>query len=158
MSQCLSTCATEFDLPTLRSAERFAIGRPAGSADSLLLAKLAKRERQQGHLTVVVCADALDVYRLSEELQYFEPALAVRAFPDWETLPYDILSPHPDLVSERIETLYRLMTRKPAAEAPAGKPGADGPGPDLLVISARTAMPPPTPASLLAARTFPIRQ
>ena len=39
------------------------------------------------------------------------PSLAVRPLPDWETLPYDTLSPHQDLVSERLETLYRLASR-----------------------------------------------
>jgi transcription-repair coupling factor (superfamily II helicase) len=140
----------EFALPPLRPAERFAIGRPAGSADSLLLARLADRERQQGRLTVVVCADALDVYRLSEELPYFDPALAVRTFPDWETLPYDILSPHPDLVSERIETLYRLMQRTAASEGDAGT--------DVLLIAASTAMQRLAPPSFVAGRTFWLRQ
>ncbi len=29
-------------------------------------------------------------------------------FPDWETLPYDIFSPHQDIVSQRIAALYQL--------------------------------------------------
>ena len=149
MSECLSTRPIEVAVPLLKPAERFVIGRPAGSADSLLLAKLADRERQNGHLTVVICADALDVHRLSEELPYFEPVLTVRAFPDWETLPYDILSPHPDLASERIETLYRLMTRQPAA---------DTPGTDVLLVAAGTATQRLAPPSFVAARTFWLRQ
>ena len=125
------------------------IGRPAGSADSLLLARLARRERQQGLLTVVVCADALDVQRLPEELAYFAPDLAVRAFPDWETLPYDILSPHPDLVSERIETLYRLMARNPSSETLRI---------DVLVTSASTALQRLAPPMFVAGRTFRLQQ
>src|ERR1700731_3303583 len=140
MSESLSTDAAELALPPLKPAERFSIGRPAGSADSLLLAKLADRERREGYLTVIVCADALDVNRLSEELPYFEPTLVVCAFPDWETLPYDILSPHQELVSERIETLSRLMTRKPASalRASAGVPdvarSAEA-GADVLLVA-----------------------
>jgi len=144
-----STCATEIALPAFKPAERFAIGRPAGSADSLLLARLANRERQQGLLTVIVCADALDVHRLADELPYFEPALAVRAFPDWETLPYDILSPHPDLVSERIETLYHLMSRNSAGSAART---------DVLLVAASTAVQRLAPPSFVAARTFWLRQ
>ena len=34
--------------------------------------------------------------------------LDVLHFPDWETLPYDLFAPHPDIVSQRIATLYRL--------------------------------------------------
>jgi transcription-repair coupling factor (superfamily II helicase) len=139
----------EFALPVLKPAERFAIGRPAGSADALLLAKLVDRERQHGHLTVIVCSDALDVQRLTEELTYFEPALIVRAFPDWETLPYDILSPHPDLVSERIETLYRLMSQGPAHIGSAI---------DVLLIAASTALQRLAPASYVAGRTFRLSQ
>jgi len=140
---------SEFLLPALKPAERFAIPRPPGSADALLLARLAIRERADGHLLLIVCADALDVQRLSEELPYFEPELSVRAFPDWETLPYDILSPHPDLVSERIETLYRLMTRGPAEVESRT---------DVLLTSASTALQRLSPSSYVAGRTFYLRQ
>ncbi len=33
-------------------------------------------------------------------------------FPDWETLPYDLFSPHPEIVSQRVATLYRLPTAR----------------------------------------------
>ena len=33
-------------------------------------------------------------------------------FPDWETLPYDVFSPLPELVSERLLTLHRLPDLK----------------------------------------------
>jgi transcription-repair coupling factor (superfamily II helicase) len=32
----------------------------------------------------------------------------VAVFPDWETLPYDSFSPHQDLISERLATLWRI--------------------------------------------------
>src|SRR5690606_4087351 len=32
----------------------------------------------------------------------------VVAFPDWETLPYDRFSPHPEIVSQRLAALHRL--------------------------------------------------
>lgn len=38
--------------------------------------------------------------------------LPVLAFPDWETLPYDRFSPHPEIVSQRLATLYRLPALK----------------------------------------------
>jgi len=34
--------------------------------------------------------------------------LKVNLLPDWETLPYDVFSPHPDLISERLATLYQI--------------------------------------------------
>ncbi|MCF8014692.1 MAG: hypothetical protein K9L65_03155, partial [Chromatiaceae bacterium] len=36
----------------------------------------------------------------------------VLSFPDWETLPYDVFSPLPELVSERLLTLHRLPQLK----------------------------------------------
>ena len=38
--------------------------------------------------------------------------LPVLHFADWETLPYDLFSPHPDIISQRISTLYRLPTTR----------------------------------------------
>ena len=40
--------------------------------------------------------------------------IAVLPFPDWETLPYDQFSPHPDIVSQRLAALHRLPTLKRA--------------------------------------------
>jgi transcription-repair coupling factor (superfamily II helicase) len=136
------------DVPALDAGQRFTLPRPPGSADALLLAQLALRLRRADRLLVLVCADALDAQRLVEELPYFEPQLVVRAFPDWETLPYDILSPHPDLVSDRLEALYRLLAKK-------GDIGrvADA-ALDVLVVPATTALSRLAPASYLAARTF----
>lgn len=37
-------------------------------------------------------------------------SLPVVPFPDWETLPYDQFSPHPDLISQRLAALHRLPT------------------------------------------------
>jgi len=38
--------------------------------------------------------------------------LPVVAFPDWETLPYDAFSPHPDIISQRLAALHQLPTLK----------------------------------------------
>jgi len=135
--------------PALEAGRRVALGRPAGSADSLLLARWAQRTKALGQLTVVICADALDVQRLAEELVYFEPELSVRVFPDWETLPYDILSPHPDLISERVDNLYRLMSRGQSV---------DDAHIDVLLTAASTALQRLVPPSFIAARSFALRQ
>jgi transcription-repair coupling factor (superfamily II helicase) len=39
---------------------------------------------------------------------FLRPDLPVLHFPDWETLPYDLFSPHQDIISQRIASLYRL--------------------------------------------------
>ena len=80
--------------------------RLAGSADALALARLAQEER---HPFALITATALDAQRLVEEIQWFAPQLRVCLLPDWETLPYDQFSPHHDLVSERLATLYRIQ-------------------------------------------------
>jgi transcription-repair coupling factor (superfamily II helicase) len=79
--------------------------RLVGSADALALARLATQDRP----LVVIAATALDAQRLAEEIPWFAPKLRVCLLPDWETLPYDQFSPHQDLVSERLATLYRIQ-------------------------------------------------
>src|SRR5881296_4642426 len=75
-----------------------------GSSDALALARLSQGSRP----AVVFCAQATEAQRLKDEIAWFAPQLAVTLFPDWETLPYDHFSPHHDLVSERLATLYRV--------------------------------------------------
>ena len=76
-----------------------------GSSDSLFLAQLA----QQAKPITIITANALDAQRLLEEIPYFSSELKTHLLPDWETLPYDSFSPHHDLVSERLATLYQVM-------------------------------------------------
>ena len=90
------------DLPKLSPGKRFALPRPIGSADALLLAQLGQREKLAGKLTAIVTADANDARRLMEEMAFFAPTLRCAMFPDWETLPFDSFSPHQDLISERL--------------------------------------------------------
>jgi transcription-repair coupling factor (superfamily II helicase) len=78
---------------------------PAGSAWALNVAEAA---RAYDGLVVVVTRDTQRAHALEDELKVFAGELAVLHFPDWETLPYDVFSPHPDVVSQRIATLYRL--------------------------------------------------
>ncbi len=79
--------------------------RLPGSADALAIARLA----QAGGALAVVTATALDAQRLVDEIAWFAPHLRTCLLPDWETLPYDQFSPHQDLVSERLATLYRIQ-------------------------------------------------
>src|SRR5262245_34853298 len=88
---------------SLPARRRF--NRLVGSADALALARLAQQETPIARVT----ATALDAQRLLEELAWFSPQLRVCLLPDWETLPYDQFSPHQDLVSERLSTLYRIQ-------------------------------------------------
>ena len=64
--------------------------------------------RPPAKLTAIVTADATDAQRLIDEMAFFAPELRCALFPDWETLPYDSFSPHQDLISERLATLWRI--------------------------------------------------
>ncbi len=77
-----------------------------GSAAALALAEAARADEK---LYVVVTDAARQLARLSAELAFFAHArVPLLTFPDWEVLPYDLFSPHPDIVSERLRTLYEL--------------------------------------------------
>ena len=78
---------------------------PHGSARALLIAEAA---RTHDGLLVAVTRDTQRAQVLEAELKIYAGGLPVLHFPDWETLPYDVFSPHPEIVSQRIATLYRL--------------------------------------------------
>ncbi|MCF8209112.1 MAG: transcription-repair coupling factor [Rhodoferax sp.] len=130
------------DLPKLTLGKRFTLPRPTGSADAMLLAALGEREKSQGKPTTVVTADASDAQRLLEEIAFFAPGLRCALFPDWETLPYDTFSPHQDLISERLATLWRISQRDKET------------GADVIIVPATTALYRLAPPSFLAAYTF----
>ncbi len=75
------------------------------SALSLAVARVAE---EQSGLLLAVTRDSHAARVLETELAFFAPSLPVLPFPDWETLPYDLFSPQPDIVSQRVATLYRL--------------------------------------------------
>jgi transcription-repair coupling factor (superfamily II helicase) len=96
-------------IPAPRAGQRFTFSGLIGSADAALLAQSAIRYRNDFSVMVVFCAQAQEAQRLAEEIPTFAPQLKVRLLPDWEILPYDHFSPHQDLVSERLATLYELL-------------------------------------------------
>ena len=130
------------DLPKLKPGQRFHLPRPAGAADALLLAQLAQREKAAGRPTAIVTADATDAQRLMDEMAFFAPDLRCALFPDWETLPYDTFSPHQDLISERLATLWRIQQHDKDT------------GADVVLVPATTALYRLAPPSFLAGYTF----
>ena len=109
-----------------------------GSSDALALARLAAQRRP----LCAVTSHALDGQRLSEEIPFFAPTLRVHYFPDWETLPYDSFSPHQDLISERLATLYQITHQAC----------------DVLIVPVTTALQRLPPVEFLAAYSFFLRQ
>lgn len=89
----------------LRAGERQRWGSLQGSAASLAAVALA---RQLDAPLLWIATDSAAARRVEQELRFFDADLPIAQFPDWETLPYDSFSPHQDIVSERLTTLYRL--------------------------------------------------
>jgi transcription-repair coupling factor (superfamily II helicase) len=79
----------------------------AGSSDALAIAHAV--ETHTGGV-VVITADTPSAMLLEKTLPFFlnDRSTPITLFPDWETLPYDGFSPHQDIVSQRLESLYRL--------------------------------------------------
>ena len=96
-------------IPGPRAGQRFTFSGLVGSSDAALIAQTALRYRAQFSVMVIFCAQAQEAQRLLEEIPAFAPQLKTRLLPDWEILPYDHFSPHQDLVSERLATLYELL-------------------------------------------------
>ncbi len=125
-------------LPLPKPGTRLELPPTAGSADALAIAQLASR----GRMLLVVTANPLDAQRLQDEIAWVAPGLRLHLLPDWETLPYDSFSPHQDLISERLSTLYAISR----GEA------------DVVLVPASTALYRMAPPAYLAAYTFFLKQ
>jgi len=135
----LSALLPAFDAFTqAKPGQRLDLPALAGSSDALAIARLAGG----GRMLVVVTANPLDAQRLSDEIAWLAPGLSTHLLPDWETLPYDSFSPHQDLISERLSTLYAI-TRGEA---------------DIALVPASTALYRLAPPAFLAAYTFFLKQ
>ena len=129
-------------IPVLRAGQRFTFDSIIGSADAALLAQMASAYRSHYSQFVVLCANATDAQRLLEENPSFAPQLRIRLLPDWEILPYDHFSPHQDLISERLATLYEMQNGTC----------------DLILMPVTTALQRLAPPAFLSAHTFFFRQ
>ena len=115
-------------------------GELYGSALALAVAGLATRA---GGPVLLVAPTQREAARLQTEVAFFAgDSLPVRSLPGHETLPYDPFSPHPDIVSERLQTLAAL--------------------PDLqrgvVVVAAETLLQRLPPNRFVAAHSFSLRR
>ena len=114
-------------------------GNLPGSSSALVLANAAK---QHDSLTLVIASDTESARRLESELSFYSGQdFPILHLPDWETLPYDNFSPHQDIISERLQTLYQL---------PQTQQG-------ILVVPISTLMHRLTPASFLQANSLMVK-
>ncbi len=129
-----------FDLnkALVKPGTRFALPALHGSADAWALAQAAIALKKEQAMLTVLAANATDAQRLLLEIPWFGPELRCHLLPDWETLPYDAFSPHQDLISERLATLYEVQNGHC----------------DVLLVPCTTALVRLAPPEFLAAYTF----
>ncbi len=129
-----------------KPGSRFVLPPIHGSADAYVLAQAAAELKSHKRMLTVVVASASDAQRLLTEIPWFtsegQDKLRCHLLPDWETLPYDAFSPHQDLVSERLATLYEVLNGQC----------------DVLIVPATTALVRMAPPSFLASYTFFFKQ
>lgn len=121
----------------LHAKNRFRITSLYGASDALFLAEQARNKEAQ-QCIIVFTEEARHAQRLYEELSVFATNLRILIFPDWETLPYDHFSPHQDLISERLATLYHLLHQNC----------------DIVLIPVTTALTRLPPPQFIQAHTF----
>ena len=78
-----------------------------GSSSTIAIYQAAK---QADKPILLITHDTPSAIHLEQELFSInrENDLSICLFPDWETLPYDTFSPHQDIISQRLATLYQL--------------------------------------------------
>jgi transcription-repair coupling factor (superfamily II helicase) len=97
-------------LPAPRARQRW--HQLYGSARSLAIAEAVESDTRP---YLVIARDARELDQLRAELGFFlGGSRAIHALPDWEVLPYDVFSPHPDIISERLAALAELPRLKSA--------------------------------------------
>ncbi|MFG3447414.1 transcription-repair coupling factor [Stenotrophomonas sp. NPDC047960] len=104
---------TPYPAPPLpRSGQLRAWWRAPASPTALAWYIARAAETHDGPL-LVIARDNHGANQIESDLRTLlgsASALPVVAFPDWETLPYDAFSPHPDIISQRLAALHQLPT------------------------------------------------
>src|SRR3954447_26728112 len=95
-------------IPALKARQRW--HQLYGSARSLAIAEAVESDTRP---YLVIARDTRELDQLRAELGFFlgqgkGTTRSIRVLPDWEVLPYDVFSPHPDIISERLAALAEL--------------------------------------------------
>lgn len=112
MSESFFSGVLSPDFSLVKAGERRSLTPVSGASRAAALAALFEKARETHRPMTVICADASEAARLSDELSWLKPEARIGMLPDWETLPYDTMSPHETLVSERLETLWKLTNNE----------------------------------------------
>ena len=90
------------------SGDKLFWGNLTGAGTAYMIARTARSDCRP---LLVITPDSASANRLQEELQFFlkhAGNIQIHQLPDWEILPYDAFSPHQDIISQRLSTLYQL--------------------------------------------------
>lgn len=85
-------------------------GVPEGQ-DAFVLKNRATEAQRQGSAVLHVALDDARIATLTDLLAFFAPDTEVMAFPAWDCLPYDRISPNTAIIGERMATLSKLYAR-----------------------------------------------
>ena len=89
-------------------AGRIEIGGVPEGVDARLIAGLIRA--RPGRPVLHVARDDARLARLCEALAFFAPEVEAVPVPAWDCLPYDRVSPNPEIVARRIDSLTRIAT------------------------------------------------
>ena len=78
-----------------------------GSSEALALIEFAKTQQQ---VLLYVAKDIKHYVQIQGALNFYNSSLKILSFSNWEVLAFDHFSPHPDIVSSRLQTLSQLST------------------------------------------------
>lgn len=92
-----------YSLPD-RAGDLRQLGQLTGAACAVECAEIV--ERHPGPV-MLIAPDMQNALRLRDEIQQFTDQM-VTTLSDWETLPYDSFSPHQEIISDRLSSLYHL--------------------------------------------------
>ncbi len=131
-----------------KAADHRKWGQLNGCADALAICESARAHKG---LTLVITQSTSEAIQLEQSIRFFlglptdedgatvtSDGIELLSLPDWETLPYDLFSPHQDITSRRIRSLHRLPTTRHG----------------ILVVPARTLMHRLAPPSYLQGNTL----
>ena len=90
----------------MAQAERILLGGAPEGWDAELLAREARRGGQVLH----IARDDKRMEAMRAALSVIAPELVVLELPAWDCLPYDRVSPNPELLSQRMSTLAALVS------------------------------------------------
>tara|TARA_R110001592_G_scaffold79054_5_gene236808 strand:- start:23996 stop:27526 length:3531 start_codon:yes stop_codon:yes gene_type:complete len=90
------------------SEQRILFGVPEGE-DARVLGEKARALMPEDRVLVHVALDDARIETMKSLLAFFAPDVKVLTFPAWDCLPYDRVSPHGDIVAQRVSCLTKLM-------------------------------------------------